>query len=248
MEIEALVSRAEGFDGWSHAERIRLFAWHLHHFGSKDVFRPAQIAEYFDRLALPRPSDIQAFLRSMQTAKPPAVLRVKDGYKLARGARMRFETDFVTRPSAARVTDLLAALPHSVASAQGRTYLEEALRCFSAGAHRAALVMTWILAYDHLCEAILTKHRAAFNASLRSVFPKARVTAINRREDFTELKESQVLQVARTAQIITGSQYALLEEKLDKRNAAAHPSGLTFDAAECETFISGLVKNIVLTI
>ena len=41
---------------------------------------------------------------------------------------------------------------------------------------------------------------------------------------FTELKESEVLQVCRSANIITNDFLKILGEKLDKWNTAVHPS------------------------
>jgi hypothetical protein len=45
-------------------------------------------------------------------------------------------------------------------------------------------------------------------------------------DDFQELKQSQVLQVCKSANIISGSIHKILKEKLERRNIAAHPSGV----------------------
>jgi hypothetical protein len=38
----------------------------------------------------------------------------------------------------------------------------------------------------------------------------------------------------------------MLDEKLDKRNSAAHPSDLVFGQAQAEAFIDDIVQNVVL--
>ena len=106
--------------------------------------------------------------------------------------------------------------------------------------------MAWNLAYDHLCEFVLANHLAAFNTQLPRSFPRADISAIAKRDDFSELKESQVLQVCRSANITSGSLQKVLKEKLDRRNVAAHPSGVATSQLTAEEFIKDLIENVVL--
>lgn len=99
---------------------------------------------------------------------------------------------------------------------------------------------------DHLCEWVLAGHLPAFNTQLTKSFPKADVQVITKRDDFAELKESQVLQVCKSAIIINGSLHKVLKEKLDRRNASAHPSGIAITQLTAEEFIRDLVDNVVL--
>ena len=108
--------------------------------------------------------------------------------------------------------------------------------------------MVWNLAYDHLCKIVMNdaQHLAAFNTQLPRSFPKADISSINNRDDFEALKESQVLQVAKSANIISGSVHKILKEKLDRRNIAAHPSNVTVSRLTAEDFILDLIQNVVL--
>ena len=106
--------------------------------------------------------------------------------------------------------------------------------------------MAWNLAFDHLCRFILANHLSEFNTQLPKSFPKADIAAVAKRDDFHELKESQVLQVCRSANIISGSIHKILKEKLDRRNIAAHPSGVVIADPTAEEFIKDLVENVVL--
>jgi hypothetical protein len=108
--------------------------------------------------------------------------------------------------------------------------------------------MTWNLAFDHLCQHVMRQHLQAFNDQLPKSFPKADVQKIEKREDFTELKESQVLQVCKSAGIISATTHKLLKEKLDRRNMAAHPSGMPIIQPTAEEFIRDLVENFILRI
>jgi hypothetical protein len=55
-----------------------------------------------------------------------------------------------------------------------------------------------------------------------------------------------VLQVAKSANIISGSVHKILKEKLDRRNIAAHPSNVTVSKLTAEDVILDLVQNVVL--
>ena len=65
--------------------------------------------------------------------------------------------------------------------------------------------------------------------------------------DLQDLKESEVIHIARAANITSGAQNKCLERNLQIRNEIAHPSGVTFTQLQAEPFIiEGLVENIVL--
>ncbi len=151
-----------------------------------------------------------------------------------------------SRPAAIYISKLLTDLPTRIPNLAERTYLDEALVCFNVGAFRASIVMCWNLAYDHLCELVLTRHLRDFNAQLPKSFPKADISVLNKKDDFQELKESQVLQVCKSANIISGSLHKTLKEKLDRRNIAAHASGVVVSQPTAEEFIKDLIENVVL--
>jgi hypothetical protein len=131
-----------------------------------------------------------------------------------------------------------------------REFLREALICYRHEAFRAAIVMSWILAFDHLLTFVLKHHLVAFNNQWPKSFlkqnQKARVQEIRTRDDFSELKESEVLTVCKSAAIITPDLYKILDEKLGKRNSAAHPSTITIGQIQAEGVIDYLVNNIIL--
>ncbi len=61
-------------------------------------------------------------------------------------------------------------------------------------------------------------------------------------EDFgEEFKESQVITIARDANIIINNVYKVLDEK-----PAAHPSDVIVGQLQADHFIDDLVKNVVL--
>ncbi len=110
--------------------------------------------------------------------------------------------------------------------------------------------MCWNLAFDHLCHYVLKHELTNFNTAWPKRFPKkhadARISAVAKREDFSELQESDVIDICRSGNIITADVFKILSTKLGTRNSAAHPSNVTFDQVQVEAFILDLVNNVVL--
>jgi hypothetical protein len=98
----------------------------------------------------------------------------------------------------------------------------------------------------------LKHHLADFNTRWAVVFPahhKNVVKTIVGIDDFGDnLKESEVIKIAKSASIISNDVGKILEQKLGRRNSAAHPSGVKIEQLQAEEFIDDLVKNVVLKI
>jgi hypothetical protein len=246
MGLEEVVRSITGFSTWKHADKIKFFAWFLHSQGGRDRFTPSDMRACYDSLSLEQPSDVNPFLIAMLNRKPKEVLKDARGYVLEARIREPFETRYGYRAATIQVDRLLSELPTKIPNLAERDFLKEALICFRYKALRAAIVMTWNLAYDHLCDYVLTKKLAEFNAQLPRSFPRADISVITNKDDFSELKESQVMQVCRSANITSKDMHKVLKEKLDRRNTYAHPSTLTLAPQTAEEYIIDLVNNVVL--
>ncbi len=252
MPLHDLVARIPGFSGWSHAERIRLFAWYLHADAGRDRFTAGDIASCYAELSLAPPSSISPFLHSMEVRKPKQLLRDPRGYYLERSVHQTMGRKYGQRAITIEVTKMLVDLPSRVPDVAEREFLNEALICYRNGAFRAAIVMAWNLAFDHLLTFVLKHHLASFNRQWPATFAKqhqkARVQAISTRDDFSELRESEVLTICKSARIISPDLYRILDEKLGRRNTAAHPSTVTVSQIQAEGVIDDLVNNVVLAL
>jgi hypothetical protein len=82
------------------------------------------------------------------------------------------------------------------------------------------------------------------------VFPahhKNSTKVLSKIDDFSDnLRESEVIKIAKSASIINSDVGKILEEKLGRRNSAAHPSNVKIGQLQAEEFIDDLVKNVVL--
>jgi hypothetical protein len=68
---------------------------------------------------------------------------------------------------------------------------------------------------------------------------------VTKRDDFADLKESQVIQACRAADIIDKHVLNILNEALNRRNMAAHPSDVDIEQIDAEQTVKSLVKNVV---
>jgi hypothetical protein len=244
-DIAAIVANIPDFHGWNHVKKIKLFAWFLHSQG-KEQFSSTDIRLAYEKLYIDKPANITSLLDQLSEKNPRELLKGSRGYSMVGRLRDEMSRKYSARHTAVYISTLLRELPVRLPNLAERTYLDEALACFNAGAFRASIVMCWNLAYDHLCEFVLSMHLTDFNTQLPKSFPKAEISVVGKKDDFQELKESQVLQVCKSANIISGSLHKILKEKLDRRNIAAHPSGVVVSQPTAEEFIKDLIENVVL--
>jgi hypothetical protein len=122
--------------------------------------------------------------------------------------------------------------------------------CFKHGAFRASVVMAWNLAFDHLCSWIVSdaKRLADFNARMPLRYPKEKYPVVTKREDFVEMKESHIIDIADSAYVVTSNVAKVLREKIIRRNMAAHPADVSTLQPTAEEFIRDLVENVVLNL
>lgn len=244
MDLCDLIPHVDGFSGWNHADKIRFFAWYLHVHRGQEHFITADIRRCFDEVHVERPPNISSFITAMVERRPREALRNKDGFRLERRVREHFNSKYGQRTSTVVVDKLLSELPGKVPDLTERTYLNETLTCLRAGAFRATVVMAWNMAYSHLCDYVLKKHLSAFNGELPKINSKAKL--IVSLDDFAELKESEVLRCCRSANITPKNMDVVLQEKLKRRNTAAHPSQILVDRLKAEETVKDLVENVVL--
>ncbi|MGD9587974.1 MAG: hypothetical protein AB7Q37_07210 [Pyrinomonadaceae bacterium] len=250
MTIEELVNGIPNFGSWTDADRIRLFAWYLHSKRANERFTSTEIKGCYQALGLQQPSSISPFLKAMESRVPKQLLKDKRGYHLEKRIRDEYEKRYGLRPAAIHVDKYLTDLPAKVPNLIERDFLNETITCYRAKAFRASIVMAWNLAYDHLCRYVLANKLAQFNTQYPLSYPKvhagSKMKAVTTFDDFAELKESQVVQICRSANIISNDVFKILNEKLGTRNSYAHPSSLMIVPHTAEEVILNLVNNVVL--
>lgn len=251
-DLGDLVGRITEFSKWNHTEKIKFFAWFLHTFRNNERVTGTDIGRCYDDLHEERPTSIAPFMVSLEKKNPKDMIRDSAGYRLVKTVRDQFDSRYSQRGTTAKVEKLLADLPGKIPDQAESEFLTEALTCFQNSAFRAAIVMTWNLTFFHLCAYVLTHKKAEFNAEYPKRFPglhkKAKAPVIVNYADFgSDLKESEVVEICRSANIITKEQFNALDRQIGRRNSAAHPSTTVITVLQAEEFIHDLITNVVLT-
>lgn len=250
MELKEFVAAVPGFATLGHPDKILHFGWYLHSKKLKTCFSQAHVRACYKELHMDPPNLSEVFTR-LVAKKPKVMLFEKGEYKLEHSTRSKLDDKYGQHETTILVSQLLNDLPGKIPNEAERLFLSEAIKCYRVRAFRAAIVMAWNLTYSHLLHWILADpaRLAAFQATIiTSIGPKNGTgMTITRREDFEQLKESEVLKICGTAGLfVSQNTKKILTIQLDKRNLAAHPSLLVIGAPEAEDTISSLVQNVVL--
>lgn len=242
-DLERFVEPIAGFSSKPAPYMIEVFAWYLHEVKRKERFQSGDIGPLFDEIHVSRPANIPQAITRLCEKRPPRVIRDGQGYRLHQDTRRELAVKLPQRATSVATTQLLNALLARVIDPAQKTILQETLLCFKHGAYRAAVVMAWNLAFSDVLDRILTRHLAAFNTGVGTHNLKKPIVD---RVDFEKLKESEVIKIAAAAGILGKESVKKLEEKLGKRNTAAHPSTVVVSVATAEEVIFDLVENILL--
>ena len=207
---------------------------------------PIDIRVCYDSISLECPVNISAIFKTLFEKKPKVFIKSKNGYCLEKNTLDSIQKKYGERENKIIVENVLKNLPNLIPDINEKDFFNEALICFRNSAFRASIVMTWNLSFSHFCNWVFNHNLASFNIQLVKSFPKAEISSITKLDDFSILKESQIIQVAKSANIISNDISKILTDKLNKRNSAAHPSSITILQYQAEDFITDLINNVVI--
>lgn len=214
--IEAAASQSQ-------SALVELFVYFLTVELSQSSVTPKQIAECFAACDLVVPVNVGARLSEGLKSKPAKYIKTNGGYKLQRHMREMLSRKLGAETVTAQTSATLRGLEHKLPAGENKDFLKEAIDCFEIGANRAAIVMTWILAMDHLFSYILAHKLPEFNAALAKD-KGVKINSVAQWDDFTEMKETKFIEICRAAGIISNDVRKILDQKLGTRNSCAHPS------------------------
>lgn len=244
-ELEAFASSRAEFYRQSAVEQLLALLWFSETVRKRATADKAYIRQCF-REAGTDPPDLSIYLPRLAAKRPPQLIKERSGYRLAANVRRALDRRYGLEPAVVAVSQILQDLPSKVPDISERAFLAETLNCYRVKAYRAAIVMAWNLAFDHLLRWIVADpgRIAMLNAGMKTRFPKKNIT-ITGYDDFQELKESEVIEACRTSDLLSKNITSILKDKLNRRNLAAHPSTVEFTQHQADDTISDLVLNVV---
>jgi hypothetical protein len=120
-----------------------------------------------------------------------------------------------------------------------RGYIEEAIKCLSVSALRAAVVFLWTGAIRTLQREAFSKGTTKLNAAILKHDPKART--VKKLEDFAYIKDAVSLLAFQELGILDKGEKGTLEEALNLRNRCGHPTRYVPGINKASGFIEDVV-------
>jgi hypothetical protein len=228
-------------------ELVGYFAYFLTIESDESIASTSAIDECFRACDLSPPKNTSAYLSKSLSGKNARFVKVPGGYRLQRAYRDEIAETLGASANVVQTSAELRKLESKLPAGAEKGFLKELVDCFEIGANRAAIVLCWILIVDHLYGYVLLHHLAAFNAALaKNTDKRVRVSVVTNRDDFGDIPEGKLVELLRSAGIISNDVRKILDEKLGIRNTSAHPSAVAIKASKVIEFIDDLIENVVL--
>jgi len=245
--LSEFVLKISDFQHLKNSEMIDYFAYYLVRFKTFETFKSKDIGDCFTELNIPPYSNIPKYLSDNSVKKKGQQKFIKNNkittYKISRQTFSELEKNVNLDVPTIIVNNAMRSLVDKLQKKSERDYLEEAIRTFEVEAYRASIIMVWLLTIDHIYEYILANKLTDFIAALR----RANINkSIHSKDDFGDIKESQFIEVCRSAGIISNDVRKILDTKLGIRNSFAHPSTIILPKSKALEFIDDLVENVIL--
>lgn len=244
MNIEDYVDLVEDFDSLSQKEQVKLIAFFLTITNSQDEFTTSEITSAFINNNLSAPGNVSHQLALLSKAKPPTLVKKGSGFTFHRTAKKILDEQFVGSKHKLHISKTLRDLVPKIKSSEQKVFLEEAIKCFEIQAYRASILMSWLLTMDVIYEYILRHKLSEFNTAIQA-HGKYKKIIFSKKDDFSEMKESDFIEVLRTAKIVSNDIRKILDEKLNFRNTIAHPNTITIKESKAISVIDDLVENVI---
>jgi hypothetical protein len=193
---------------------------------------------------LPVPKRLRQFLSEGISKAQSRYIKTSDGYRLHKHNAEKISQSLGERQVEIQVSAELRKLESSLPEGHARTFLTEAIDCFEAGASRAAIIMTWVLAMNLLNNYIVSSKLAEFNAAL-TLAPAGKVKFVTTYDELNDLKESKIIELAKSANIISKDVWKVMDQALDTRNSCAHPAELVVKKSKAIAIIEDLFENVI---
>lgn len=234
----------------SSAEMVDFFTYFLTVMQGQETVKPTEIDACFVTTRLQKYSNIPAYLTrhaKREKGKKPKFIKLTNGYQLERSRQVEIQHELHTGPAKLETSFLLRSLLGKLTNKSQQLFLQEAIECYEIGARRAAVVLVWILVVDHLCDYIYKTTLADFNLVLsKNTDRRVKVTSIQKLDDFSDIPEGKLIELIRSAGIISNDVRKILDSKLGVRNTYAHASGVSISEVKVTDFIIDLVENVIL--
>ncbi|QQX76397.1 MULTISPECIES: hypothetical protein [Aequorivita] len=245
MNVSDLIDRVDDFEKLTQKEQVKLIAFFHCVEYSKEFFTTTDIKAEFEKHSLSLPANVSNEVLKLKKEKPAVLISGKSGLSFQRKAKKGLEETYLGTTHKREISTTLRDLLQNVSGKEQKSFLEEAITCFEVKSFRASILMVWLLTIDTIYEHVLqVPNIAKFNNAIQAHGKYKKIT-INKKEDFSDIKESDFIELLRVAKLISNDTRKILDEKLGIRNSCAHPNTLVIEDYKAIAFIQDLVKNVI---
>ncbi len=243
--IDEFVARFDDFSDWPPTKQVDYVTFYLTADDELGV-TGSDITEIFDALHLKNYKRVNSYLSENASRGKGKYIKVKSGgYRLTRAKHIEIEKLLDDNPAQVTVSKQLTDLVSTILDSNEKEFLEEAINCYKVQSFRAFIIMVWIVTVDHLQRYVFANELPAFNSAL-AASPDKKVKRIVNYDDFSDLQESKLIELCRSARIISNDVRKILDEKLGTRNSSGHPSGVKISGHKATEFALDLLNNVLL--
>ena len=243
--LNLFITRFSDFADWPATKQVDYLVYYLLTQPDTESATVADIEKCMTLLDLRPYSRLSVYLSEEVKKRGGRYIKHSKGYRLERSAFDEIRLAVDAEPKRVQVAKQLLDLIPKLTDSQERKFLEEAIRSYRVESYRAAIIMAWILTMDHLQKFTFGNYLTEFNTAL-SAHSDKRMKPIIAYDDFSDLKESRIIELMRSANIISNDVRKILDEKLGIRNSAGHPSAISFSTHKTTEFALDLIENVLL--
>lgn len=244
MTIANYIDIVEDFDLLSQREQVKLLSFFFTIVNNKEFFGTSDIRKCFEENNLSIPANISSELLLLSKAKPQILVKKDRSYVFHRTEKKSLESKFIGSKHKLHISNTLRGLIPEIIRNEQKSFLKEAINCFEIKAYRASILMSWLLTMDVIYEYVISHKLTEFNSAIQA-HGKYKKVIFTKKDDFSEMKESDFIEVLRTAKIISNDIRKILIEKLDFRNTCAHPNTVVIKESKAISVIDDLIENVI---
>lgn len=244
-DIQAFIRSIPNVTQLSLRAHILLVGYYLFNSGFSE-FSLLNLKNNFIKARLPYiPSKVKNALRELSAGdKSQLIIKGNNRYVISIYGDEEIKIYLKNKPHIETgITSLKDMLP-KIRDNNQKLFLGESISCAENRSYRAAIIMTWVFVINHLQEYVINSNLSDFNNALLNRSEKLK--NISKKDDFEILKESVLIEILRSANIISKGAKKILDSKLDIRNSCAHPSDIVIKESTVVEFIDSLIENIIL--
>jgi hypothetical protein len=177
---------------------------------------------------------------------PGRVAHTSEGWRLLPKGRLYLEEIGFSAEDedVQRIRSPLRLLAEGIKTQGFKSYLEEAADCFDSRCYRATTILSWCASLEVLKVNLIGPNFPQFSGAFDHQFPK-RAGELRSVADLEKVKEADILLVLEKAGLVGKTLKRQLEARLDLRNAAGHPNGVSIGRLQAAAHVEFLLDHVL---